>query len=155
MEQTPLSQQTNCAPAQEQKCPEPVAPPTEGSDSQTPPAKHMTPAEQLDALRHALKAGQREMLRFEPLKTSIADLVPRIQSLETAVAAQSDASAAYTNTLPHRTHIVFLRRDLRQWADYYAHTELKILRQATQATCRSTKKNILPARGAWQDAEDE
>lgn len=36
------------------------------------------------------------MLRFEPLKASIADLIARIQSLETAVAAQPDASAAYT-----------------------------------------------------------
>ena len=35
-------------------------------------------------------------------------------------------SAAPLCTLPQRSHAVFLRRDLRQWADYYAHTSLEI-----------------------------
>jgi hypothetical protein len=56
----------------------------------------MTPAQQLDALRLALETGQREMLKFEPLKTSITDLIERILSLEHAVAAQPSASADYT-----------------------------------------------------------
>jgi hypothetical protein len=55
-----------------------------------------TPAQQLTALRQALDAGQREMLKFEPLKASLEDLVARISALETALAAQPDATAAYT-----------------------------------------------------------
>lgn len=98
MEQPPLPQKTNCAPCQEPTCPEPVAQPVhESVPEPTPtPPPHMTPAQQLEALRNALESGQREMLKFEPLKTSIADLTERILSLEQAVAAQPDASAAYT-----------------------------------------------------------
>lgn len=97
MEQPALPHQTNCAPTQEQACPEPAAPPTPQTPQPPPqqPPTSVTPAQQLEALRQALVSGQREMLKFEPLKTSIADLVLRIQSLEKAVAAQPDASAAY------------------------------------------------------------
>lgn len=54
-----------------------------------------TPAQQLDTLRLALAADQRKILEFEPLKTSIADLVERIATLEAAVAVQAGATAEY------------------------------------------------------------
>ncbi|CUI07404.1 hypothetical protein BN2497_9585 [Janthinobacterium sp. CG23_2] len=123
MEQPALPQKPDCAPPKEPKCPEPKCPeplPPPSSDpcaetlparqtdpayqhdkytagAEPAPARHMTPAQQLDALRNALVTGQREMLKFEPLKTSIADLMLRIKSLETAVADQPNASAAYTD----------------------------------------------------------
>lgn len=55
-----------------------------------------TPAQQqLERLRAALEAGQKEILKFEPLKNSLTDLAARIESLEKSVAAQPAASAAY------------------------------------------------------------
>jgi hypothetical protein len=56
-----------------------------------------TPAQQqLEKLRVSLEAGQKEMLKFEPLKSSLTDLASRIATLEKAVAAQPAASSAYT-----------------------------------------------------------
>jgi len=52
--------------------------------------------QQLEKLRRDLERGQKELLRFEPLKTSIDDLKARIQTLEDAVTAQPAATTAYT-----------------------------------------------------------
>lgn len=70
------------------------AAPIAAFNSKQPP---LTPAQQqLENLRASLEAGQKEMLKFEPLKSSITDLATRIASLEKAVAAQPAASTAYT-----------------------------------------------------------
>lgn len=107
MNQPPLPQNPNYppdpkppeSPCPEPKCPDPVEPPPQPPCEPPKPAPcppPQTPAQQLDALRRALDAGQREMLKFEPLKTSLEDMVERIKALETALAAQPDATAAYT-----------------------------------------------------------
>jgi hypothetical protein len=57
----------------------------------------LTPAQQqLETLRAQFEAGQKEMLRFDPLKNRLTDLTARIASLEKAIAAQPAASTAYT-----------------------------------------------------------
>jgi hypothetical protein len=57
----------------------------------------LTPAQQqLEMLRAQLEAGQKERLKFDPLKNRLTDLKDRIASLEKAVAAQPAASTAYT-----------------------------------------------------------
>jgi hypothetical protein len=53
------------------------------------------PAAHLVALKARLEAEQKELQRFEPLKTSIADLTQRIATLEKAVEGQAAASTAY------------------------------------------------------------
>lgn len=81
------------------QCPDPVEPPPPPPcepPEPTPCPPSETPAQQLDALRKLLDAGQREMLKFEPLKTSLEDLVERIKALETSLAELPDATAAYT-----------------------------------------------------------
>ena len=53
------------------------------------------PAAHLAALKARLETEQRELQRFEPLKTSIGDLTSRIATLEKAVEGQAAASTAY------------------------------------------------------------
>jgi hypothetical protein len=93
-----------CPPPEPDACEEPdypsesPQPPTgETSDPYTPsPAGPITPAQQLEKLRNDLERGQRELQKFEPLKTSLTDLTQRIQTLEKTIEGQSAAAAAYT-----------------------------------------------------------
>ena len=96
-----------CKPPQgscpEPKCPAPIEPqpeppcePPEQPPEQPPAPTTQTPAEQLEVLRKALDAGQREMLKFEPLKNSLEDLVERIKALESALAGLPESTVAYT-----------------------------------------------------------
>jgi hypothetical protein len=80
---------------QREKVPEPTqtgACGTNAPSASTP----TTPAQQLEKLRKDLENGQRELQKFEPLKTALADLGQRIQTLERAVEGQSAATTAYT-----------------------------------------------------------
>lgn len=54
-----------------------------------------TPSEHLAALRAKLKTEQKRLLELEPVKTNIEDLTERIKALETLLAGQADADAAY------------------------------------------------------------
>jgi len=98
MNQPPLPQHPNQQPAASPA--QPASAEQSGATrpapaSPTPPPPR-TPAQQLDALREELSSVRREMLEFEPLKTSLDDLVERIATLEQALEGESDATAAYT-----------------------------------------------------------
>src|ERR1700674_5825041 len=61
---------------------------------------------------------------------------PRTTLIRGQIAPLSDrSSAAPRSTLPQRSHPVFLRRDLRQGADYHAHMPLET-RIAFSLLCR-------------------
>jgi DNA repair exonuclease SbcCD ATPase subunit len=65
-------------------------------DAATPSAaKQKTPAEHLAELRAKLDAEQKRLLELEPVKTNIEDLTERIKALETLLAGQAEADAAY------------------------------------------------------------
>lgn len=81
----------------ERTCPDPITPPPAPPCEEAPPCEApQTPSEQLAALRQELDAGQREMLKFEPLKNSLEDLAKRIEALDTALAALPESTADYT-----------------------------------------------------------
>ena len=76
------------------------------------------PAAHLAALKARLETEQKELQRFEPLKTSIADLTQRIATLEKAVEGQATASTAYkdfyrtTEVALHELQLLRSRRPL-------------------------------------------
>jgi hypothetical protein len=70
-----------------------AAPTTTTDGSSAPPADPV--AAQLKALRDKLEAEQEEVQKLEPLKTSMADLVQRIQTLEKTVDEKATAEEAY------------------------------------------------------------
>jgi hypothetical protein len=66
----------------------PTAPPSEGP---------ITPAVLLTQMQAALDKGEKELQKFGPLQASLADLTARIASLQTAIAGEDAAAAAYTD----------------------------------------------------------